>query len=148
MHYPVTFIIMKLRLLHLGLLCTLGSSALFAKELSYIPPDFSQVQPVKLEIIQNDGPIGARFVKPTLEGVEIEVLQGDGSIGVGWQFMEQFKINKPLTESLDAALSETDPKKRAELLKEEIEPLLPLASIKPGIDKYSPSDQQLSKGSH
>ena len=99
---------------------------------SYEGPDFSAVKPVRLEIIQQSGPMGARFVRPTSEGVEIEMLEGEGVIIVGWDHMDQFQINLAMTDSLNRALAHTDPVKRAELLRPEIEPLLPMASIKPG----------------
>ena len=115
----------------------------------YEGPDFSDVKPVRLEIIQQSGPMGARFVHPTREGIEIEMLEGDGEIIVGWDHMDQFQINLPMTESLNRALSQTDPAKRAELLRPEVEPLLPMASIKAGstnihtlIDKYVKSSIQ------
>ena len=98
----------------------------------YEGPDFSDVDPVRLEIIQQSGPMGARFVRPTSEGVEIEMLEGDGSIMVGWDHMEQFKINLAMTDSLERALAQKDPAKRAELLRPEIEPLLPMASLRAG----------------
>jgi hypothetical protein len=99
---------------------------------SYEAPDFSDVKPVRLEIIQQSGPMGARFVRPTGEGVEIEMLEGDGVIIVGWEHMDQFQINLAMTDSLTLALAHKDPVKRAELLRPEIEPLLAMASIKPG----------------
>lgn len=98
----------------------------------YEGPDYSQVKPVLLEIIQQSGPMGARFVHPTHEGIEIEMLEGDGLIMVGWDHMELFQINRPMTDSLNLALSQKDTAKRAELLRPEIEPLLPMASIKSG----------------
>ena len=104
-----------------------------AKEASsYEGPDFSKVAPVRLEIIQQSGPMGARFVRPTSEGVEIEMLEGEGVIIVNWEHMDQFEINLAMTDSLNRALSHTDPVKRLELLRPEIEPLLAMASIKPG----------------
>ena len=98
----------------------------------YEGPDFTNVAPVRLEIIQQGGPMGARFVRPTREGVEIEMLEGGGSIMVNWDHMEQFEINLAMTDSLDQALGHQDPVKRAELLRPEIEPLLPMASLRPG----------------
>jgi hypothetical protein len=96
----------------------------------YEGPDFSDVKPVLLEIIQQSGPMGARFVRPTREGVEIEMLEGDGSIMVGWDHMDQFQINLTMTDTLERALAQKDPVKRAEMLRPEIEPLLPMASIR------------------
>ena len=98
----------------------------------YEGPDFSNVDPVRLEIVQQSGPMGARFVRPTREGVEIEMLEGSGSIMVGWDHMDQFQINLAMTESLEMALAQKDPVKRAEMLRPEIEPLLPMASIQAG----------------
>ena len=98
----------------------------------YEGPDFTNVAPVRLEIIQQGGPMGAPFVRPTREGVEIEMLEGGGSIMVNWDHMEQFEINLAMTDSLDQALGHQDPVKRAELLRPEIEPLLPMASLRPG----------------
>ena len=110
---------------------------------SYEGPDYSDLKPIRLEIIQQSGPMGARFVHPTHEGIEIEMLEGDGAIVVGWDHMDQFQINLPMSESLNRALSQKDPARRAELLRPEIEPLLPMASIRPGstnihglIDQY------------
>ena len=100
--------------------------------LLYEGPDFSKVDPVRLEIIQQSGPMGARFVHPTREGIEIEILEGNGAIIVGWDHMDQFQINLPMTDSLNRALSQQDPARRVEMLRPEIEPLLPMASIKPG----------------
>lgn len=115
----------------------------------YEGPDFSKVAPVRLEIIQQSGPMGARLVHPTREGIEIEMLEGGGAIVVGWDYMDQFKINLPMTDSLNRALSQQDPVRRAEMLRPEIEPLLPMASIKPGstnihllINKYVTSSIQ------
>ena len=117
---------------------------------SYEGPDFSSVAPVRLEIIQQSGPMGARFVRPTSEGVEIEMLEGDGVIIVGWEHMDQFQVNLAMTDSLTLALAQKDPVKRAELLRPEIEPLLPMASIKPGstnihllINKYIKTNMQI-----
>jgi len=117
---------------------------------SYEAPDFSAVKPVRLEIIQQSGPMGARFVRPTSEGVEIEMLEGDGLIIVGWEHMDQFQINLAMTDSLTLALAQKDPVKRAELLRPEIEPLLAMASIKPGstnihllINKYVKTNMQI-----
>jgi tetratricopeptide (TPR) repeat protein len=116
---------------------------------SYEGPDYTGLKPVRLEIIQQSGPMGARFVHPTREGIEIEMLEGDGAIMVGWDHMDQFQINLPMTESLNRALSHQDPAKRVKLLRPEIEPLLPMASIKPGstnihilINKYIKSSIQ------
>ena len=117
---------------------------------SYEGPDFSDAKPVRLEIIQQSGPMGARFVRPTSEGVEIEMLEGEGVIIVGWEHMDQFQINLAMTDSLTLALAQKDPVKRAELLRPEIEPLLPMASIKPGstnihllINKYVKTNMQI-----
>ena len=115
-----------------------AASLVFAMQLQaeepmvYEGPDFSKVDPVRLEIIQQNGPIGARFVHPNREGIEIEMLEGGGAIIVGWDHMDQFQINQPMTDSLNRALSQQDPARRAEMLRPEIEPLLPMASIKPG----------------
>jgi tetratricopeptide (TPR) repeat protein len=115
------------------LLPVVGALALQAQETgTYEGPDFSKFQPVRLEIIQQSGPLGARFVHPTAEGIEIEMLEGDGEIVVGWDHMDQFRINKPMTDELNRALSHSDPAERVRLLRAEVEPLLPLASIKPG----------------
>ena len=116
---------------------------------TYEGPDYTGLKPVRLEIIQQSGPMGARFVHPTREGIEIEMLEGDGAIMMGWDHMDQFQINLPMTESLNRALSHQDPAKRVKLLRPEIEPLLPMASIKPGstnihilINKYIKSSIQ------
>ena len=98
----------------------------------YEAPDFSQMAPVRLEITQQSGPMGARFVRPTSEGVEIEMLEGEGVIVVNWEHMDQFEINLSMTDALERALAQKDPVKRAELLRPEIEPLLPMASLKAG----------------
>lgn len=116
---------------------------------TYEGPDYSDLKPVRLEIIQQSGPMGTRFVHPMREGIEIEMLEGGGAIVVGWDHMDQFQINLPMTESLNLALSQQDPVRRAEMLRPEIEPLLPMASIKPGstnihilINKYIKSSIQ------
>lgn len=98
----------------------------------YTEPDFSNAEPVRMEILQSGGKrkLGARFVRPSANGVEIEMLDGDGSIIVGWDHMDQFTINIPMTESLERALAQSDPKRKVELLEDEIRPLLPLASIR------------------
>lgn len=96
---------------------------------AYAGPDYSKAKPVELEIVQQKGPMGARFVYPTREGVEIELLEGGGRIVLGWRHMDQFTINVPMTESLRNALAQADPEKRAESLKAEVEPLLPIAAI-------------------
>ncbi len=114
------------------LLCVLALPLQAQSTGSYEGPDFSNVPPVRLEIIQQSGPMGARFVRPSREGIEIEMLEGGGSIMIGWDYMDQFQINLPITDSLNRALSQTDPALKAELLRPEIEPLLPLASIKSG----------------
>ncbi len=98
----------------------------------YEGPDFTQVPPIRLEIVQQSGPMGARFVHPTKEGIEIEMLEGGGAIVVGWDHMDQFQINLPMTESLNRALSHPDAAIRAELLRPEIDPVLPMASIQHG----------------
>ena len=98
----------------------------------YEGPDFSKVPPVRLEIIQQSGPMGARFVRPTSEGVEIEMLDGEGVIMVNWEHMDQFQINLAMTDALERALSQKDSVKRLDLLRPEVEPLLAMASIKPG----------------
>lgn len=103
-----------------------------AQNHSYQAPDYSNLQPVRLEIEQDSGPLGARFVNPTNEGIEIEILEGGGTIIVPWEHMEKFRINKAMTESLNIALSQQDPAECARLLKPEILPLVPLTSIKPG----------------
>jgi len=115
----------------------------------YEGPDFSNVDPVRLEIVQKSGPMGARFVRPTREGVEIEMLEGGGSIMVGWDHMEQFEINLAMTDSLERALAQQDPVKQAEMLRPEVEPLLPMASLKSGstnihllINKYIKANMQ------
>ncbi len=98
----------------------------------YEAPDFSKVAPVRLEVTQQSGSMSARFVRPTSEGVEIEMLEGGGSIIVAWDHMDHFQINLAMTESLDLALGQQDPAKRAEMLRPEIEPLLPMASLQAG----------------
>lgn len=103
-----------------------------AASATYEGPDYSKLEPVRLEIEQESGPLGARFVNPTKEGIEIEMVEGGGAIIVPWQHMEKFRINKPMTESLNIALSHPDAAERARLLKEEVLPLVPLTSIKPG----------------
>lgn len=97
---------------------------------SYVGPDFSNVAPIRLEIEQH-GKKNTHMVLPTREGIEIEMLQGGGSIVIGWDHMEQFQINLPITDSLNRALSESDPDRQVELLRPSIEPLLPMASISP-----------------
>lgn len=99
---------------------------------TYTAPDFSKAKPVELEIVQQSGPIGARLVYPTSEGVEIEMAGGEGRIILKWGYMDQFQINVPMTKSLETALSHPMLEKRAQLLKDEVEPLLPLASITEG----------------
>ncbi|MDB4345736.1 tetratricopeptide repeat protein [bacterium] len=98
----------------------------------YVEPDFSSAAPVRMEILQDGGKrkLGARFVRPSSTGIEIEMLQGDGAIIVGWDHMEQFTINIPITEDLEIALAHPDPERKVELLEKEIWPLLPLASIR------------------
>ncbi|MGJ8650243.1 MAG: hypothetical protein ACSHX4_07780 [Opitutaceae bacterium] len=119
--------------LKLGFVALTASSSLLGQAgSSYKSPDFSNLEPIQLEIVQESGPLGARFVHPTSEGVEIEMVDGHGMIIVGWDHMEQFQINKPMTESLNIALAQQDPKLKAEQLKAEVVPLFPLASIKPG----------------
>ncbi|MGJ8654758.1 MAG: hypothetical protein ACSHX8_15970 [Opitutaceae bacterium] len=123
---------------YLGIVVLCGTASLQtavqlqAAEDAYIEPDFSKAEPVRMEILQDGGQrrLGARFVRPSSEGVEIEMLDGDGAIIVGWDHMEQFTINIPMTEELEIALSHQDPNKRVELLKPKIWPLLPLASIR------------------
>ena len=114
---------------------------------NYKGPDFSNAKPVRLEIIQQSGPMGAHLVHPTSEGVEIEMLEGGGAIVVGWDHMDQFQINFQMTESLNLALSHQDPAKRVELLRPEIEPLLPMASIKPGSTNIHPLINKYIKSS-
>ena len=97
---------------------------------AYVEPDFSAATPVQLEISQASGPMGARFVRPTVEGIEIEMLDGKGLVMVGWNHMDHFTISIPMTDELNTALSVSDPKKKVELLHEQIWPLLPLASIR------------------
>ncbi len=127
-----------MRAKHLGvaILCGLGwllaAVQLQAEPNEYVEPDFSSAKPVKMEILQDGGNkrLGARFVRPSSEGVEIEMLDGEGAIIVGWDHMEQFTINIPMTEALERALAQPDPTRKAELLKDEVWPLLPLASIR------------------
>jgi hypothetical protein len=97
----------------------------------YEGPDFSNVDPVRLEIVQQSGSMSECFVRPSREGIEIEMLEG-GAIIVGWDDMDQFQINLKMTDILERALAQQDPVKRAEMLRPEIEPLLPMASIKDG----------------
>ncbi|WPJ97169.1 hypothetical protein SH580_05535 [Coraliomargarita algicola] len=119
-----------------GLLCGIiwvqSALPLAAESRIYQEPDFSNAEPVRMEILQDGGrrKLGARFVRPSSTGVEIEMLDGDGAIIVGWDHMEQFTINIPITEKLNRALSHRDPKRRVELLENEVRPLLPLASIR------------------
>ncbi|MDA9260342.1 tetratricopeptide repeat protein [Puniceicoccaceae bacterium] len=106
-------------------------STMLAVELgTYVEPDFSSATPVSLEISQTSGVMGARFVRPSVEGIEIEMLDGQGSVMVGWDHMDQFTITMPMTDELSAALSNPIPMKKVELLHEQIWPLLPLASIR------------------
>lgn len=127
---------MSMKHLRTGLLCGLvgiqSALSLSAESRTYVEPDFSNSKPVQMEILQDGGrqKLGARFVRPSSTGVEIEMLDGVGSILVGWDHMEQFTINIPITEKLNRALSHRSPKKRVELLEEEVQPLLPLASIR------------------
>ncbi|MGJ8653857.1 MAG: hypothetical protein ACSHX8_11330 [Opitutaceae bacterium] len=97
---------------------------------SYVGPDFSNASPIRLEIEQH-GKKNIHMVLPTKEGIEIEMLQGGGAIVMGWDHMEKFQINLPITDALNRALSESDPVKQAELLRPYVEPLLPMASINP-----------------
>ncbi len=115
-----------------GSLWILSALPLAAETRTYVEPDFSNAEPVRMEILQDGGrrKLGARFVRPSSTGVEIEMLDGQGAIIVGWDHMEQFTINIPITEKLNRALSHRDPKKRVELLEGEVRPLLPLASIR------------------
>lgn len=108
------------------------AACLHAGPANYVEPDFSNAAPVRMEILQDGGKkaMGARFVRPSSSGVEIEMLDGDGAIIVGWDHMEQFMINIPMTEALERALSHPDPKKRVEALEEVVWPLMPLASIR------------------
>lgn len=99
---------------------------------TYVGPDLSKVAPIRLDIVQQSGSMGERIVQPTNEGIEIQMLQGDGAIVVGWDHMDQFQINLPMTESLNRALTHPEPAKRAELLRPEIEPVLSMAGIPPG----------------
>ncbi|CAA6691626.1 MULTISPECIES: lipopolysaccharide assembly protein LapB [unclassified Lentimonas] len=111
--------------------CTIACSTVFAVEQdTYTEPDFSSATPVRLEITQASGVMGARFVRPSTEGIEIEMLDGQGSVMVGWDHMEQFTITMPMTDDLSAALTKSDPKRKVELLHDQIWPLLPLASIR------------------
>ncbi|MDQ8206355.1 hypothetical protein QEH52_02465 [Coraliomargarita sp. SDUM461003] len=119
----------RLFVLLLAVLSVLSTNVTHA---TYEGPDYSNLEPVRLEIVQESGPLGARFVNPTKEGIEIEMVEGGGAIIVPWQHMEKFRINKPMTESLNIALSHPDAAERARLLKEEVLPLVPLTSIKPG----------------
>ncbi|MDQ8207535.1 hypothetical protein QEH52_08445 [Coraliomargarita sp. SDUM461003] len=120
----------------IGALCILVSvlpiAHLSAQVGDYQEPDFSEAAPVRMEILQNGGErrLGARFVRPSSTGVEIEMLDGDGAIIVGWDHMDQFTINIPMTEELERALSHQSPQKRVELLEGQVWPLLPLASIR------------------
>jgi len=113
--------------------CLLVSSG-FAQSASkeYVEPDFSKAKPVRMEILQDGGKrkLGARFVRPSATGIEIEMLEGQGAIIVGWDHMEQFMINIPITDDLEIALAHPDPERKVELLEKEIWPLLPLASIR------------------
>jgi tetratricopeptide (TPR) repeat protein len=97
---------------------------------TYTEPDFSDAVPVRLEIVQGTGTLGARFVRPSSRGIEIEMLDGVGSIMVDWDHMDQFTINIPMTEELNIALSHPDPKQKVALLEQQVWPLLPLASIR------------------
>lgn len=97
---------------------------------TYVGPDLSNVAPIRLEITQH-GKTNTHMVLPTNQGIEIEMVQGGGAIGIGWDHMEQFQINLPMTDSLNRALSESDSDRQAEMLRPYIEPLLPMASISP-----------------
>lgn len=98
----------------------------------YVEPDFTDAKPVRMEILQDGGnrTLGARFVRPSSTGIEIEMLEGQGAIIVGWDHMDQFTINIPITDDLEIALAHPDPERKVELLEKEIWPLLPLASIR------------------
>ena len=115
----------------------------------YEGPDFSEVKPIRLEIIQQSGTAATRLVQATAEGLEIRMLEGDGVMIMGWNHMDQFQVNLPMTDSLTRALAESEPTKRSKLLRPEIEPLLPIASINPEstnihilINKYIKSNIQ------
>ncbi|MGJ8639828.1 MAG: tetratricopeptide repeat protein [Opitutaceae bacterium] len=120
----------------IGLLCSLAwllsLGQLQAAASDYVEPDFSEAVPVRMEILQDGGKrrLGARFVRPSSDGVEIEMIEGEGAIIVGWDYMEQFTINIPMTPELERALSHRDPRMRVEMLKNHVWPLLPLASIR------------------
>lgn len=120
------------RMLVCGIVLSAQSMSAQLTSLEYVEPDFSAAAPVRMEILQDGGKrkLGARFVRPSATGIEIEMLQGDGAIIVGWDHMEQFTINIPMTEDLEIALAHPDPKRKVELLEKEIWPLLPLASIR------------------
>lgn len=122
----------KLQLLMVLLAGTVGLQLTAADTQPYVAPDFSDLEPVRLEISQQNGPIGARFVHPTSEGVEIEMIDGEGRIILNWGHMDQFTINVPMTKSLERALTHPVPAKRVQLLKAEIVPLLPMASVREG----------------
>lgn len=114
-----------------GLLLLQSANAQSASD-EYVEPDFSDAKPVRMEILQDGGKrkLGARFVRPSATGIEIEMLEGQGAIIVGWDYMEQFTINIPITEDLEVALAHPDPERKVEMLEKEIWPLLPLASIR------------------
>lgn len=126
---------MSTKSLGIGLVCSVilqAAACLHAAQGEYVEPDFSSAEPVRMEILQDGGKraIGARFVRPSSSGVEIEMLEGAGAIIVGWDHMEQFTINIPMTEELERSLSYRDPKKRVQELEPKVWPLLPLASIR------------------
>lgn len=104
-----------------------------SKAIEYQEPDFSNAEPVQMEILQNGGQsrVGARFVRPSSDGVEIEMMEGGGAIVVGWDHMEQFMINIPISEELERALGHPVPEEKVKLLEKHIRPLLPLASVPP-----------------
>lgn len=97
----------------------------------YVRPDLSEVPPVQLDIWQKSGPLGVSLVRPDPNGIEIQMRDGQGSVVVFWEFMEEFNISLPQSESMMSAFAITDPQIRAERLAPQIEPLFPLASIPP-----------------
>ena len=121
------------RLVVVGLLPLCAIAQLEAQEFQkYDGPDFAAFGPVQLEINQPNGTMAARFVRPTRDGVEIEMLDGDGVIIVAWEHLDEFEINLHVTDELSRSLAHPDPVQRMELLAHVIDPVLPMASLKPG----------------
>jgi hypothetical protein len=102
-----------------------------SQSVDYQEPDFSNSAPVKMEIFQNGGEtsMGTHDVQPSSEGVEIEMLEGGGAIVVGWDHMDQFTMNFPITGEVERALAHPVAEERVKQLEKHVIPLLPFASV-------------------